>query len=144
MALFIREEPTEKRIDCVDTIIIFVATLICISVYFILFSKIIGGKYNLFVSAENVIDMFAFAAIGTSLIIVWKKTVKVADNKLIIAGLVIFSVIQVMNISIDTYLAVHPTSGVEKLHFYISIINLVAAGIFPIGFIRFISSEMKI
>lgn len=144
MALFIREEQIEKKIDGIDAIIIFVATLICISVYFILFSKIIGGKYNLFVSVENVIDMFAFATICTAIIIVWKKTIGATYNKLLIAGLLVFSVTQVMNISIDTYLAVYPTSGVEKLHFYISIFNLVTAIIFPIGFIRFVRSEMKI
>ncbi len=113
--------------------LIFCLALLGISLYFVVFSFAIESDYRQFTGWGDFINMlsFAFAATALTAPLVWMK--KTDGRFLLISALGILSVIMVLVVSLNRYLAVYPTSGAESLFLYVAILDFLAAVCITIG-----------
>lgn len=58
-----------KRISYAEVALIFLGTLLFISVYFIIFSYLIGSDYRLYANSGDVVNMLSFAFVSSALIV---------------------------------------------------------------------------
>ncbi len=114
-------------------ILIFCLTLLCISLYLVGFSYLIGSDHRQFTGPGDVVNMLSFAFVSTSCIaaLIWMK--KVNGRTLLIFALGILAVIMLFVVSFNRYLAVYPTSGLERLFLYVAILDFIAAVSLAIG-----------
>src|SRR3989344_4751162 len=114
-------------------LLIFCLTLLFISLYLVGFSYLIGSDYRQFTARGDIINMLSFAFVSTAWIvaIVWMK--KGSGRTLLVFALGTLSVIMVLVVSLNRYLAVYRTSGAENLFLYVAILDFIAAVSLTIG-----------
>ena len=122
-------------------LLIFCLAFLGISVYFIFFSQIIGGDYRLYNDLDDFVNMASFAFAVTTFTVVLAEMKKGTGRALFLSALSIFIVIMIIVISVDRYLVVYPASGMDRLFFYVSILDFIAACILPFGLWRSIRKK---
>lgn len=115
------------------TALIFCGALLCISLYYILFSIAIGGDYRLYVNGGDFVNMASFAFVLTffGVSFFW---LNIGKKRLIfLLPPTFLATIMLLVISINRYLAVYPESNAFRLYFYVGILDFLTAIILPIG-----------
>lgn len=122
----------------------FCVMTLLVSLYFILFSLSIGGDYRLYVNNGDFVNMASLAFVATALVTVLFWTGGTRRNVPLLAALVILTVIMILVVSINRYLAVYPASGAEALFFYVGILDFLTALFLPIGVGRLVGSSIRL
>lgn len=123
--------------------LIFFLTLLFISLYFVGFSYVIGSDYRQFTGRGDFINMLSFAFVSTALTATLVGMKKEGGRTLFLLGLGILSVIMLIVVSLNRYLAVYPTSGAESLFLYVAILDFLAAVCLTVGVGRATESIFK-